>query len=382
MTDYPALYARLAQEILKHEALLEADARAFSAKLAETLRQEGWQLGSESESVIDGYVKNARAVVRQGIAVSVAAATGQSLQSKAVLEASEAAFTLRWPDGLKLSDRLWRWDAGTKTGVQQVLQAGIRQGKAVGTVMTDMQRSIERGSGGQRFKIVQEHADDWVTQLHESAQALIHDPAAKAQWKKTMGLAREHIDELKTSGSRHAAERVYDQIQKAVAAGREDLLDKAVKWWTYDRQLYDLKRIARTEMATAAHRAVISSTIHDESIIGYQWRLSASHPRTDICDYYANIDMGLGAGVFTPDEVPRFKAHPHCMCLLIPRVTAIEKKGSTNYVDFVRNSPPGRKAKLLPVWAQEAIKNGTPIDDLIKPNGFGLISKTQFDGKP
>jgi hypothetical protein len=58
------------------------------------------------------------------------------------------------------------------------------------------------------------------------------------------------------------------------------------------------------------HNAVIDSTHDDSTIIGYQWRLSGSHKIFDICDYYANIDMGLGKGVWTKDAVPRHKAHP------------------------------------------------------------------------
>jgi len=35
----------------------------------------------------------------------------------------------------------------------------------------------------------------------------------------------------------------------------------------------------------------------------------------------------LGKGIFTKETVPHHKAHPHCMCLLIPRVTPISDKG-------------------------------------------------------
>jgi hypothetical protein len=130
-------------------------------------------------------------------------------------------------------------------------------------------------------------------------------------------------------------------------------------------------------MATAAHRAVISSTESDDSIIGYQWRLSASHPATDICDYYANIEMGLGKGVWTKEAVPHHKAHPHCMCLLIPRVTPIAQKGSKNYAEFIANTTPERRNQLLPKWASEAVDNGIDMKKLINSDGQGLISKKE-----
>jgi hypothetical protein len=177
------------------------------------------------------------------------------------------------------------------------------------------------------------------------------------------------------NGSRSAAERVLSQLQEAVLKGSEELADSAAKWWLYDKQLYHLKRIARTERSTALHRAVIAGSEDDETIIGYQWRLSGSHPAADICDYYANIEMGLGKGVWSKDTVPRHKAHPHCMCLLIPRVTEIRQKGSNNYAEFISTADPERRDQLLPKWAKAALSAGTPLQNLIRPDGLGLIGK-------
>lgn len=378
MTDYHELYQRLAREILKRDGQIGVDTAAFVRQFLTQLQATGWQLSGDAETTLNSHLSGINNVIKEAIGSAIAVASGlpltaASLQSETVLKLAEQAFVERWPDGLTLSDRTWRWQTDTRTGVQQQLQAGIRQGKAASAVMYDMQRAIERG--GNRFKIVSDHADDWVTALHESAVTVIHDPLAKKQWQATVSDVEERIALLKATGSRSAAERVVDQIKQAVAKGSEELTDKAVKWWLYDKQLYNLKRIARTEMATAAHRAVIASVEGDDSIIGFQWRLSSSHDRPDICDYYANIDMGLGKGVWTKEAVPHHKAHPHCMCLLIPRVTQIKQAGSTNYAEFVKNSPPERRDQLLPKWAQTAIKDGAKLDKLIKPGGLGLLSR-------
>lgn len=376
MTDYTELYKRIAQEILKRDGRITADTSAFIKQFITQLQSEGWQLSGDAETALNSHLSGINNVIKEAIGSAVAVVSGlpltpASLQSETVLKLAEQAFTESWPDGLTLSDRLWRWQKETRSGVQQQLQAGIRQGKATGAVMYDMQRAIERG--GDRFKIVSDHADDWVTELHESAVALIHDPEARAAWKTVVGEAEERISLLKATGSRTAAEQVLKQIKSAVDKGSEELVDKAVKWWLYDKQLYNLKRIARTEMATAAHRAVIASTEGDESIIGYQWRLSASHPVTDICDYYASIEMGLGKGVWTKDAVPHHKAHPHCMCLLIPRVTPIKQAGSKNYAEFINNAAPERQDQLLPNWVKNLNKLGMPLDKLV--NGNGLLTR-------
>jgi hypothetical protein len=374
MTDYPELYKRLAQEILKRDGQITADTGAFIKQFLTQLQAEGWQLSGAAETALNSHLSGINNVIKESIVGAISIATGRinsPLQSETVLKLAEQAFVQSWPDGLTLSDRLWRWQADTRNGVQQQLQAGIRQGKATSAVMYDMQRAIERG--GDRFKIVTQHTDDWVKELHESAVGLIHDPNARADWNKVVGEAEERISMLKTTGSRSAAERVLDQIKQAVNKGSEELVDKAVKWWVYDKQLYNLKRIARTEMATAAHQAVIASVEGDESIIGFQWRLSSSHPVTDICDYYANIEMGLGKGVFTKEAVPHHKAHPHCMCLIIPRVTPVNQKGSKNYAEFINNTSPERRDQLLPNWVKNLNTLGMPLDKLV--NGNGLLTR-------
>ncbi len=376
MTDYEQLYRRLAQEILKRDGQITADTSAFIKQFVAKLQAEGWQLTGDAEAALNSHLSGINTVIKDAIASAAAVASGlpvtaASLQSETVLKLAEQAFTQSWPDGLTLSDRIWRWQRDTRTGVQQQLQAGIRQGKAAGAVMYDMQRAIERGSD--RFKIVSDHKDDWVTELHQSAVALIHDPEARAAWKVTVGEAEERIALLAKTGSRTAAEQVLKQIKAAVDKGSEELVDKAVKWWLYDKQLYNLKRIARTEMATAGHQAVIASVEGDESIIGFQWRLSSSHPAADICDYYANIEMGLGKGVFTKEAVPHHKAHPHCMCLLIPRVTPIQQKGSKNYAEFINNATPERRDQLLPNWVKNLNTLGMPLDRLV--NGNGLLTR-------
>lgn len=382
MTDYPALYRQLAREILALEDSIKTDTAEFAAALVTLLRKNGYVLTPDAEEIMGNYIDAMKAAI--GIGITQAAATGarESMQSATVLKLAEESFKQTWPDGLTLSDRLWKWDSATRDGVAQVLQDGIKTGRGVDAVVMDMQRAIERAAGGERFKIVTEHVDDWVKELYEAGTALIHDPSAKAEWDAVVANAREIIDSLKETGSRAAAERVFDQLTKAVAKGKEAAMDKAVKWWTYDKQLYNLKRIARTEMANAGHRAVIASTEDDESIIGYQWRLSASHPVTDICDYYASIDMGYGKGIFTKDTVPRAKAHPHCMCLLIPRVTPIDERGNKNYAEFLRNLPKDQQADLLPDWAATAMKNGTSIEMLLRPDGLGLVTQAQFENKP
>ncbi|MFU8789276.1 MAG: hypothetical protein ACNA7G_09620 [Methylobacter sp.] len=81
--------------------------------------------------------------------------------------------------------------------------------------------------------------------------------------------------------------------------------------------------------------------------------------------------------MWTKDAVQQQKGHPHCQCLLIPRVSKVKQTGSTNYAEFIKNSPPKLQDQLLPVWAKEAVQDGVALDDLIKPDGVGLLSKQE-----
>lgn len=378
--DYEQLYKRLWQAVAANDKAVAKDMQAFIRQFLLQLRAEGYDLSGPVEATLTEYLASVNNALNSAIAQALAISTGQTvtaglLQSEEIKTAVRNAFEQRWPDGLTLSKRLWRWENDTRDGVEAALKAGVVAGKSQGKILYDMQRAIERAEAGQRFKIVEQNADDWVKELYESARTVLHTPEARAEWQKTLDEVREHIDGLKKTGTRYAAERVFSQIQTALEKGREDLMDNAVRWWTYDKQLYHLKRIARTEMATALHRAVIDDTVNDDTIIGYQWRLSASHPVADICDYYANIEMGLGKGVFSKDSVPRSKAHPHCMCLLVPRRTTIAQAGDKNYADFIRNTSNSVREQMLPEWAKHAMRDGVNLDRLIRTDGAGLISK-------
>lgn len=395
--DYDALYRRLWQAILAQEGRIQGDAAAFVAALVASIQAEGWKVGPEAQRQLTDYLDGVTASLRAGIgqavglvmdAAGTAGATGlgsagakavlsDAMRSEAVAKLTEQAFSARWPDGLTLSDRVWAWSREMRAGVERELQAGARAGTGINTLLYNMQRAIEGSAGAARFEIASLDLADWTDQLAQAGRALIHDPAARQEWQLTVNAVRRHIGQLKESGTRNAAVRAFKAITGAVNQGREDLLGKALHWWAYDKQLYLLKRIARTEMATAAHRAVIASTENDPHVIGYHWRLSGSHPAPDICDYYAGIEMGLGKGVWTKEAVPRHKAHPHCMCNITPRVTKIKTPGSTSYAEFIQGLPADKRAELLPNWANHLHGLGMPLEKLIRPDGLGLATRAE-----
>ena len=331
-TDYVELYKRLYQEILKSEKSLDADVLAFIDDFVKTLKAEGWELNDKAQGKLADYITVIKNNIATGIATASSIMIGKSMASATVLKLTEQAFTKSWQDGQTLSDRLWKLNQNAEQGIKNALQAGIAQGEAGSKTVYAIQRAWERESG-KRFIENYVYRDDWALEFSKSAKAIINTPKAHLQWSRTLAEVKAHIEKLSKTGTRIAAERLFSQMTQAVKEGNVKLIEDSLKWWGYDKQLYYINRIVRTEMANAAHTAVIDSTIENDVIIGYQWRLSGTHDSKSgcVCSQYANVEMGLGKGVFTKAKVPRSKPHPHCMCLLVPRATKIKTAGQFSF---------------------------------------------------
>lgn len=79
---------------------------------------------------------------------------------------------------------------------------------------------------------------------------------------------------------------------------------------------YAAKRLGRTEINNAYHTTTVRSAQSMPFVTGMKWTLSASHPRTDTCDDYAeDASDNLGPGVYKSGNVP-FKPHPQCLCFV------------------------------------------------------------------
>lgn len=82
---------------------------------------------------------------------------------------------------------------------------------------------------------------------------------------------------------------------------------------------YAARRLARTEITRSLGAGTIDAQKRNPFSRGVKWALSGSHPRSDLCDPNAGEDQfKLGEGVYPATQVPRYPAHPNCLCTLIP----------------------------------------------------------------
>lgn len=72
-------------------------------------------------------------------------------------------------------------------------------------------------------------------------------------------------------------------------------------------------RVFRTEMDRANIMAARAGMYATEGVVGTRFRLSPNHPRYDICDVHANVNLyGLGRGGYPPGYSP-LPAHPNTL---------------------------------------------------------------------
>ncbi|CAK0766039.1 conserved hypothetical protein [Gammaproteobacteria bacterium] len=381
--DWNALQRDLWRVVLTTEHRLGESAADHLGRILAALRANGYQLDAASTAQIEAYLNSVSGMVKTAldqVLTPLASATlAPAMRSEFIANATRETFTRRWPDGLTLSNRIWDWQQETRAGITKTLNQAIHAGEAVNRIVYDLQYAAEAITS-ERFAIIGKQQEDWASQLADTGRALIRNQTTREAWAENVRAVQQHIKTLQVTGTRTAANHTLNKIVEAVQQGRTELIDNAMKWWIYDRQLYQLKRIARTELANAHHRGIIEASKDNDFIIGYHWRLSPSHSQPDICDYYADIELGLGAGVWPKDKVPEKKAHPHCMCALIPRTRKIARQGAKSYADFLEALPAGQRNKILPQWAQGLHRLGMPLTDLSHPDGT-LVTREELAGK-
>jgi hypothetical protein len=385
--DWPTLQRALAAAIVRVEGELGTLTQASLAAVRRAVEAGGGTWTPELAEAVQTYTQAIDRALRGGIAAAIgpvaAATVPASLRDAWIAQQAAEAFTRRWPDGLTLSERVWKWNAATRAGVQARLAEGIALGRATGGIAMDLQRAIEAGAG-RRFALATVSAEDWADRLRAAAKSSIRTKGAADAWARAVNEARAHIDTLAVGGTRRQAQAAFAAIREAVRAGRAELVDKAMDWWLYDRQLYALRRVARTEMATAYHRATLAAAQDDPDVTGYLWRLSASHPIEDICDWFAGVDFGLGEGVWPKDQVPQEKAHPHCACSLTPttrKMRADGKRGERDLGEFMDRLSEKQRERIAPKWAQALRAEGVAWSAMMRPDGRWLDSEAAVRGR-
>jgi hypothetical protein len=134
------------------------------------------------------------------------------------------------------------------------------------------------------------------------------DPGVRSSIVRT--LSRIQASTLRTPALRAAYLQAIDDAARG--AGAERL--KKQLWVAYQEKMrYVANRIATTELHSAYETKKAEGIMADEQLKWVQVRMSAYHPKTDLCDYFSSVNSyGKGPGVYPKGKAPKPTYHPFC----------------------------------------------------------------------
>ena len=153
-------------------------------------------------------------------------------------------------------------------------------------------------------------------ELREMEQAALrairasNDPRIGADLRRTRDAFARYRDGLTGGkyGSRSAARAALADIEAAVARGSEEAVQKAIKWFAWNKEQDHQRLIARTETARAYNAAYVAGSRAVPWVSGWTWVTD-----DESCDECMALD-----GTFIPRDAPgpTPPLHPNCDCFL------------------------------------------------------------------
>ena len=252
-----------------------------------------------------------------------------------------------------------------KITLSKALYTGLKQSK--NSVKSVIKTAIkEQKSANELAKMLYEGYDFKADPLK------VKTKFPKYLWEKS---AKTKVKNIKTPALRAAYSKILKDESKLVA-------NQALKVAGYEKARYYAKRIALNETARAYNDARAYEYANSNDIQVVKIQMSITHPRTDICDYYAGVDKyGLGAGVYPKDKAPVPPFHPFCRCQMVPKYaheyakpklnTDADKEYLSGLKEWQRARILGSKAK-----ANEALKTGdiNSVFNAMKPERYKVKS--------
>ena len=347
--NYQEIVEATRKELLKKLLLTEEETDRLSREIVKSIQKELKSDLSNLDQLIDQYLEDYAnslsdrlfTIIKEAASIGTIPQASGLFKSSAenkdnfVSKVAEEIINHRYPDGLNLSERVWKWKKELKEGLKKTLLSQARLRNSAQQIAYELQYTIEQIEKGKfTTTMAEKQIPKIVKKLKQTAILSIANGGDLASWRKVVKQVEKYMGKLTDNiqyGLKPSYKKLLKDFEKAILERSEEAINEAVKWWIYDKQLYRLKVISRTEMSNAYHLSLIKSTIKDPSVIGYRWKLSRSHKIRDICDDLAHKDhYGLGPGIFPKDKVPKVKclaSHPQCLCYIVP-VRIDEVKGT------------------------------------------------------
>ncbi|BAF69580.1 hypothetical protein [Nitratiruptor sp. SB155-2] len=132
----------------------------------------------------------------------------------------------------------------------------------------------------------------------------------------------KQVNKLKTSPLRAG----YTQLLEAIEKEDKKALDKALRTAIEEKARFYANRIAQTEIFRAKNWQNAIEYLEDDEVEFVKFEMSSSHPKTDICDFYAKLDIGYGKGIVPKTQMRTLPLHPFCRCKYVPHYLTSKEK--------------------------------------------------------
>jgi len=209
------------------------------------------------------------------------------------------------PDSLKLSNRLYKNSSKVAKESLEILDAELKSKRTI----REISRKLYDGY---------DFNDKEVLEIKKKIPIFIQ----KELKKDGVSLEfKKYIDDIKTKPYRIALKGIVDKLESKSKKG----LQKALKVALEEKSRYYANRIADTESNRAKNLSRADEFMKDDDIELVKWSMSSRHS-FDICDYYANLDVGYGAGVVKKSDMIMLPLHPHCHCRYHPYYKDVKKR--------------------------------------------------------
>lgn len=208
-------------------------------------------------------------------------------------DAAQFARSFTAEDGLQLSDRLWRLDKGAREAVSDAVQQAIIKGYGASQAAQDF---LRRGNP---------IPSELVREINGANAGAVASAAGKAL--------------MTDEGSAYA----------------------------------NARRVMRTEINRAHGEAYFKSAEGHPDVAGFRYVLSPAHPRPDICDMHAGVNLyGLGPGVYPDRARCPWPAHPNILSFVEvvfkDEITEADRKGrDASRLAWLQQQPLHRQVAVL-----------------------------------
>lgn len=200
--------------------------------------------------------------------------------------------------------------------------------------------------------------------LPKYLREVLRDENAKTAMQRI--ITRAQATEIKTPNLRAAYLQAIDEFENGAGMARlQKVLDVAAN----ERMRYFANRIAQTELHRAYSDQQAREFMADKSVEVVQVKMSATHPKVDICDMHSSLNKyGLGPGCYPKPLAPKPPFHPFCRCILQPRwdlkKAAARDRAKAEQAFLIEAGDDGPKIMgSRAKWI--AAKNGTPVEEIL-----------------